>query len=47
VPDRWSVGFVHEKNGSLVFLLLSIWFFLVGGGVTVFISKNPDKSRTK
>ena len=29
----WSVGFVHKKNGSLVFLLLSILLFLVGGGV--------------
>ena len=29
----WSAGFVHKKNGSLVFLLLSILLFLVGGGV--------------
>lgn len=29
----WSVGFVHKQNGSLVFLLLSILLFLVGGGV--------------
>ena len=29
----WCVGFVHKKNGSLVFLLLSILLFLVGGGV--------------
>jgi len=29
----WSVGFVHKKNGSLVFLLLSVLLFLVGGGV--------------
>ena len=29
----WSVVFVQKKNGSLVFLLLSILLFLVGGGV--------------
>ncbi len=36
----WSVGFIHKKNGSLAFLLLSIVLFLVGGGVAqiVFIT---------
>jgi hypothetical protein len=29
----WSVGFVHKKHGPLVFLLLFILLFLVGGGV--------------
>ena len=33
----WSVGFVHKKNGSLVFLLLSILLFLVGGGVAQIV----------
>ncbi len=29
----WSVGFVHRKNGPLVFVLLCILLFLVGGGI--------------
>ena len=29
----WSIGFVHKKNGPLVFLLLFILLFLVGGGI--------------
>jgi len=29
----WSVGFVHKKNGPLIFLLLFILLFLVGGGI--------------
>lgn len=29
----WSVGFVHRKNGSLVYLLLFVLLFLVGGGL--------------
>jgi len=29
----WSVGFVHKKQGPLVFLCLFILLFLVGGGV--------------
>ena len=29
----WSIRFVHKRYGSLVFLLLSITLFLVGGGV--------------
>ena len=29
----WSLGFVHKPNGSLVFLLLCVLLFLVGGGV--------------
>jgi hypothetical protein len=29
----WSVGFVHKKNGPLVFILLFILLFLIGGGV--------------
>ena len=33
----WSAGFVHKKNGSLVFLLLSILLFLVGGGVAQLV----------
>jgi hypothetical protein len=33
----WSVGFVHRKNGSLIFLLLFILLFLVGGGIAQVI----------
>ena len=29
----WSVGFVHKKHGSTVFLLLFIALFLSGGGI--------------
>ena len=29
----WSVRFVHEKRGPLVFLFLFILLFLVGGGI--------------
>lgn len=29
----WSIGFVHKKHGPLVFLLLFILLFLVGGGI--------------
>ena len=29
----WSVGFVHKKNGSFIYLLLFILLFLVGGGI--------------
>lgn len=29
----WSIGFVHKKHGSLIFLCLFIALFLVGGGV--------------
>lgn len=29
----WSVGFLHKKNGPLIFLLLFILLFLVGGGI--------------
>ena len=29
----WSIGFVHKKNGSRVFILLCVLLFLVGGGV--------------
>jgi len=28
----WSIGFVHMPKGPLVFILLSILLFLVGGG---------------
>jgi len=33
----WSIAFVHRKNGSTVFLLLSILLFLSGGGVAQVI----------
>jgi hypothetical protein len=33
----WSVGFVHRKNGSPVFLLLFILLFLVGGGIAQIV----------
>src|SRR5579859_3938866 len=29
----WSVGFVHKKYGPLVFILLFVLLFLVGGGI--------------
>jgi hypothetical protein len=29
----WTVGFIHKKNGPIIFLLLSILLFFVGGGV--------------
>jgi hypothetical protein len=29
----WSICFLHKKNGSLIFLLLFILLFLVGGGI--------------
>jgi hypothetical protein len=33
----WSVGFVHKKNGPLIFLLLFILLFLVGGGIAQIV----------
>ncbi|KAF0106327.1 MAG: hypothetical protein FD147_2534 [Chloroflexi bacterium] len=34
----WSVGFVHKKNGSTIFILLFVLLLLVGGGIaqTIF-----------
>jgi hypothetical protein len=29
----WSVGFVHKKRGSTIFILLFLLLFLVGGGI--------------
>lgn len=29
----WSLGFVHKKNGSVVFILLFMLLLIVGGGV--------------
>lgn len=29
----WSIGFVHKKNGPLIFIALFILLFLVGGGI--------------
>jgi len=29
----WSIGFVHQKNGSNIFILLFVLLLLVGGGV--------------
>lgn len=29
----WSIGHIHRKNGPLVFLLLFVLLFLVGGGI--------------
>ena len=31
--SAWSIGFIHRQNGPLVFLVLGIGLFLVGGGV--------------
>jgi hypothetical protein len=33
----WSVGFVHKRHGPLVFLLLFMLLFLVGGGVAQIV----------
>lgn len=33
----WSVGFVHKKNGSTIFILLFVLLLLVGGGVAQII----------
>jgi len=33
----WSIGYIHKKNGHLIFLILSILLFLVGGGVAQII----------
>ena len=33
----WTIGFIHTKNGPIVFLALSILLFLVGGGVAVVL----------
>ncbi|MCL5071481.1 MAG: hypothetical protein M1308_11390 [Actinobacteria bacterium] len=33
----WSVGFLHKKNGSIIFLLLFVILFLVGGGIAQVI----------
>ncbi len=37
----WSVGFVHTKHGALVFGLLFIALFLVGGGIAAQIMFAP------
>jgi hypothetical protein len=29
----WSIGFIHKKNGSLIFILLFICLFLVCGRI--------------
>ncbi len=29
----WTIGFIHKKNGPLVFLVLSLLLFFVGGGI--------------
>ncbi len=31
----WTIGFIHKKNGPIVFLILAILLFLVGGGVAI------------
>jgi hypothetical protein len=33
----WSVGFVHKRNGPLVFLLLFVLLFLAGGGIAQIV----------
>ncbi len=33
----WTSGFVHKRNGPLVFLLLCLLLFLVGGGVAQLV----------
>ena len=33
----WTLGFVQRKNGSIIFLALSILLFLVGGAVAQFL----------
>lgn len=29
----WSIGFVHKQHGALIYLLLFVLLFLVGGGI--------------
>jgi hypothetical protein len=29
----WTLGFIHKKNGPIVFLALSMLLFVVGGGI--------------
>ena len=31
----WTICFIHKKNGPIVFLILAILLFLVGGGVAI------------
>jgi len=31
----WAIGFIHKKNGPIVFLILAILLFFVGGGVAI------------
>lgn len=33
----WVVGFIHKKNGPIIFLCLSVALFLTGGGVAIVI----------
>jgi hypothetical protein len=33
----WSVGFVHKKGGAMVFILLFVALFLVGGGAAQLV----------
>ncbi len=28
----WTIGFLHKKNGPRIFIMLSLFLFLVGGG---------------
>lgn len=33
----WTIGFIHKKHGPIIYLLLSISLFLVGGGIAMIL----------
>ena len=33
----WTIGFIHKKHGSIIYLLLSISLFFVGGGIAMIL----------
>jgi hypothetical protein len=37
----WSIGFIHKKNGSHIFIVLCVFLFLVGGGVAQVVMFIP------
>lgn len=33
----WTIGFIHKSNGAIIYLLLLIILFLVGGGIAPIV----------
>jgi len=33
----WTIGYLHKKHGPLIYLLLSILLFFVGGGIAMIL----------